>query len=236
MHGKHLLRAKLVNQVLEATSPLQRRARPSNLSQQLSPTSVLSLHHRAHGPGQKSKQAPVAMKNKHSSVSFTLEGSAFHANDTDHTVIATYQSRYPIARAAAENGELKKPDVAASVGLRTRQTTELGRNVLHLSTLKSVTIPVLNHSPHWGIQRTPLNQILPIGVSKQTAHSSMVPDPRITTTFCKGREAESVFQNIHFRSCSTWGFRKRGVSVSKRKRFGLQQPTLWQSSVPRKDS
>lgn len=38
------------------------------------------------------------------------------------------------------------------------------------------------------------------------AHTLMVPDPQITTTFCKGREAESVFQNIHFHSCSNWAF------------------------------
>lgn len=122
MHGKHIFRARLANQVFEATSPLQRRAGPCNLSQQLSPTSVLSLRHRAEGPGQNSKQAIVAEENKHSSVSLTFEGSAFHASDIDHTVIATYQSRYPIARAAAENEELNKCDVAVSAGLCTRET------------------------------------------------------------------------------------------------------------------
>lgn len=199
MHGKHIFRARLANQVFEATSPLQRRAGPCNLSQQLSPTSVLSLRHRAEGPGQNSKQAIVAEENKHSSVSLTFEGSAFHASDIDHTVIATYQSRYPIARAAAENEELNKCDVAVSAGLCTRET-RAGEECA-APQHSQVIIP----SPN-SLSTLSNTKDLPTGTSIQMAHTLMVPDPQITTTFCKGREAESVFQNILFRSCSNWAF------------------------------
>lgn len=64
-------------------------------------------HHRAGGQRQNSKQAPVTEDNNHSSVSPTVQDSAFHSDATDNTVIATCQTRYPTTCAAAENREQK---------------------------------------------------------------------------------------------------------------------------------